>query len=68
MKKNNSGYSGRRGNDALKFAVQIALSRLSQGIGLEEAVQFAAKYHNVTCAAIQAELSKKDGCVLNRIV
>jgi hypothetical protein len=52
-------HSGRRGNDALRFAVQLALSQLSNGIGIAEAVQFAAKYHNVTCAAIEAELSKK---------
>jgi hypothetical protein len=53
-------HSGRRGNDALRFAVQLALSQLSNGIGMAEAVQFAAKYHNVTCAAIEAELSKKE--------
>jgi hypothetical protein len=52
-------YSGRRGNETLRFAVQLALSQLSNGIGLAEAIQFAAKYHNVTCAAIEAELSKK---------
>ena len=57
--KNRHGYASGRGTDALKFAVQLALSQLSQGIGLEEAVQFAAKYHNVTCASIQAELSKR---------
>ena len=61
MNKNTSGYSGRTGNDALKFAVQLAFSQLSQGIGLEEAVRFAAKYNNVTCASIQAELSKRKG-------
>ena len=52
-------YYGRRGNEMLRFAVQLALSQLSNGIGLAEAIQFAAKYHNVTCAAIEAELSKK---------
>lgn len=57
--RSSNRYSGRRGNDALRFAVQLALSQLSNGIGLTEAVQFAAKYHNVTCAAIEAELSKK---------
>ena len=51
-------HSGRRGNDALRFAVQLSLSQLSNGIGLAEAVQFAAKYHNVTCAAIQAKFVK----------
>lgn len=57
--RGSNSYSVRRGNDALRFAVQLALSQLSNGIGLAEAVQFAAKYHNVTCAAIEAELSKK---------
>ena len=57
--RGSNSYSGRRGNETLRFAVQLALSQLSNGIGLAEAVQFAAKYHNVTCAAIEAELSKK---------
>ena len=65
---NNSGYSGRRGNDALKFAVQLALSQLSDGIDLSEAIQFAAKYHDVTCAAIQVELAKRGRCGLRPIV
>ena len=68
MNNNNSGYAGRRGNDALKFAVQLALSQLSDGIDLSEAIQFAAKYHDVTCAAIQVELSKKGRCGLRPIV
>ena len=38
--------------------MQLALSQLSNGIGLAEAIQFAAKYHNVTCAAIEAKLRK----------
>jgi hypothetical protein len=59
--RGSNSYSGRRGDDALRFAVQLALSQLSNGIGLAEAVQFAAKYHYVTCAAIEAELSKKRG-------
>ena len=54
-----SGFVSRGSNDALKFAVQLVLSQLSQGIGLAEAVQFAAKYHNVTCAAIEAGLSRR---------
>jgi len=49
----------------LRFAVQLALSQLSNGIGIAEAVQFAAKYHNVTCAAIEAELSKKGSGTLS---
>jgi len=49
----------------LRFAVQLALSQLSNGIGLAEAVQFAARYHNVTCAAIEAELSKKGSAMLS---
>jgi len=54
-------HSGRRGNDALRFAVQLALSQLSNGIGIAEAVQFAAKYHNVTCAAIGSGVVKEGG-------
>lgn len=58
MKKNDAfrsaGYTS-----GLKLAVQLAVSQLDQGIGLAEAVQFAAKYHNVTCAAIESALSKK---------
>jgi hypothetical protein len=46
-------------NSGLKLAVHLAVSQLDQGIGLAEAVQFAAKYHNVTCAAIESELSRK---------
>jgi hypothetical protein len=45
--RGSNSYSGRRGNESLRFAVQLALSQLSNGIGLAEAVQFAAKYHNV---------------------
>jgi hypothetical protein len=48
----------RRCDDPLKLAVRLALSQLSQGIGVDEAIQFAARYHDVTCAAIEAELSK----------
>lgn len=51
----------------LKLAVRLAVNQLSDGIGLSEAVQFAAKYYNVTCAAIEGELSKRgvfDGSVL----
>jgi hypothetical protein len=39
--------------------VELTVSQLDQEIGLAEAVQVAAKYHNVTCAAIESELSKK---------
>ncbi len=46
-----------RTDNPLKLAVWLALNQLSQGIGLAEAVHFA-KYHNVTCAAIEAELLK----------
>ena len=53
---NGTGYTGSRGNEALTLAVRLTLSQLSEGIHVAEAVQFAAKYHNVTCAAIQAEL------------
>jgi hypothetical protein len=42
----------------LKLALRMVASQLTHGIGLSEAVQFAAKYYNITCSAIQAELSK----------
>lgn len=59
MRKNHTYRSARYGAYGLKLAVQLAISQIDQGIGLAEAVQFAAKYHNVTCAAIESELSKK---------
>jgi hypothetical protein len=59
MKRNYTFRSAGYGAPPLKLAVQLAVSQLDQGIGLAEAVQFAAKYHNVTCAAIESELSKK---------
>jgi hypothetical protein len=59
MKKYHAFPSAGHGASGLKLAVQLAVSQLDQGIGLAEAVQFAAKYHNVTCAAIESELSKK---------
>ena len=58
MNRNGSGYSGRHGNSALRLAIRLVDSQLSNGIELREAVQFAAKYHDVTCAAIEAELSR----------
>ena len=59
MKRNDTFRSAGHRASGLKLAVQLAVSQLDQGIGLAEAVQFAAKYHNVTCAAIESELSKK---------
>ena len=59
MKRNDTFRSAGYGAPPLKLAVQLAVSQLDQGIGLAEAIQFAAKYHNVTCAAIESELSKK---------
>jgi hypothetical protein len=47
MKKNYAFRSAGNGASGLKLAVQLAVSQLDQGIGLAEAVQFAAKYHNV---------------------
>ena len=47
MKKNDTFRSSRHGASELKLAVQLAVNQLDQGIGLAEAVQFAAKYHNV---------------------
>jgi hypothetical protein len=58
-------YTGGRTKEALTYAVRLVVSQLSNGIDLAEAVQFAAKYHDVTCAAIEAELAKKAG-VLSR--
>ena len=52
-------YTGGRTKEALTYAVRLVVSQLSNGIDRAEAVQFAAKYHNVTYAAIEAELSKK---------
>lgn len=53
-------YCSRRGSEsALTLAVRLAVRQVSEGIPLEEAIQFAARYHNVTCAAIQAELAKE---------
>jgi hypothetical protein len=54
-----SRYPGGHTKEALRHAVRLAVSQLSNGIDLAEAIQFAAKYHNVTCAAIEAELSKR---------
>lgn len=47
MKRNDTFRSAGYGAPPLKLAVQLAVSQLDQGIGLAEAVQFAAKYHNV---------------------
>ena len=63
-----NGYCVRPDNDALRLAVRLVASQLSNGINLREAVQFAAKYHNVTCSAIERELAKKGGGVRSRIV
>ena len=52
-------HTGGHTKEALTYAVRLVVSQLSNGIDLGEAVQFAAKYHSVTCAAIEAELSKK---------
>jgi hypothetical protein len=51
--------TSRRTKGALTYAVSLVVSQRSNGINLAEAVQFAAKYHNVTCAAIEAELFKE---------
>ena len=56
--RNNGPRMTLKGQDALRLAVQLTISQISQGIGLAEAVQFAARYHNVTCAAIEGELSR----------
>jgi len=67
-KRSRSNRSGCRSNGAfqlresaqpLKLAAQLSLNQLEQGIRLDEAIQFAARYHNVTCAAIEEELSRK---------
>lgn len=49
MNRNDTFRFGRHAGPPLKLAVQLAVSQLDQGIGLAEAVQFAARYHNVTC-------------------
>ena len=56
--RNDSAFSGRRENDALRLAVRLVVAQLSNGIDLREAVQFAAKYHDVTCASIDAALPR----------
>jgi hypothetical protein len=48
----------RRTESALTLAVRLTIRQVSDGICVDEAVQFAAKYHNITCSAIAAELSK----------
>ena len=63
----------RRGESPLTLAVRLTLSQLSNGIGLAEAIQFAARYHDITCAAIQTELAKsgrstRDGLFLPKLV
>jgi hypothetical protein len=58
-------YTGGRTKEALTYAVRLVVSQLSNGIDLAEAVQFAAKYHDVTCAAIEAELSKNGSGTLS---
>ena len=47
VKRNDTFRSAGYRAPPLKLAVQLAVSQLDQGIGLAEAVQFAAKYHNV---------------------
>jgi hypothetical protein len=59
MNRMNGHCSRRRNDSALKLAVRLAVRQLSDGVGIDEAIQFAAKYHNITCAAIAAELSKR---------
>lgn len=54
-------YTGGRTKEALTYAVRLVVSQLSNGIDLAEAVQFAAKYHDVTCAAIEAKMAKIRG-------
>jgi hypothetical protein len=61
MNKANGYCSRRHSESALKLAVRLAVRQLSEGIGLEEAIQFAAKYHNVTCAAIHSKLQRTEG-------
>jgi hypothetical protein len=59
MRKIDTYRSAQYSPSGLQLAVQLTVSQLDQGIGLAEAVQFAAKCHNVTCAAIESELSKR---------
>jgi len=57
--RSNGGFQFRGPVPPLKLAAQLALSQLEQGIQMDEAIQFAARYHNVTCAAIENELSRR---------
>lgn len=70
LKMPNSNYKGRarrRVDNPLNLAVRLVLNQLSQGIGFAEAVQFAAKYHGVTCAAIEAVLSREGTGVFDKV-
>jgi len=58
MNRTNRNGSGHRIENALDLAVRLAVRQLSDGIGIDEAIQFAAKYHNVTCTAVEIELHK----------
>jgi len=57
--RDNGAFQLRATAPPLKLAAQLAMNQLEQGIQLAEAVQFAARYHNVTCAAIEQELSRR---------
>jgi hypothetical protein len=57
---NPHAFSQRTGRN-LDLAVRLAVRQLSEGIGIDEAIQFAAKYHNVTCSSIESELRRMEG-------
>ena len=57
--RDNGAFQLRATAPPLKLAAQLAMNQLEQGIQLAEAVQFAARYHNVTCASIENELARR---------
>ena len=57
---NNNSSRARFSSDPLTLAVRLALSQITNGIDLDEAVQMAARYHNVTCSAIHNKLARRE--------
>ena len=57
-------YTTRHSESPLRLAVRLTLNQISNGIAPAEAIQFAARYHDVMCSAIQTELA--DSHLLSR--
>ena len=55
---NHKGRAGRADNP-LQLAVGLVVDQISQGICLT-GIQFASKYHGVTCAAIERVLLRRE--------